>query len=141
MRPLGIAICGAANQNGPPIKYGPLFQCRDILSQNIVCSDIRHCALECFRGRQPAVPQSRLIFTNRISPMRSNYFVGSAHFYFTVRSLTGMKAALYARVSTKRQEKDGTIASQVDVLRKFALENNYRPHQIIFFKPLFLDIF
>jgi len=36
-----------------------------------------------------------------------------------------MRAALYARVSTKRQEKEGTIASQIDVLRQYALANNY----------------
>ena len=36
-----------------------------------------------------------------------------------------MRAALYARVSTKRQEKEGTIASQIDALKKYALANNY----------------
>ncbi len=36
-----------------------------------------------------------------------------------------MKVALYARVSTKRQEKEGTIASQIDVLNQYALENNF----------------
>ena len=36
-----------------------------------------------------------------------------------------MKVALYARVSTQRQEKQGTIASQIAALCKYAHENNY----------------
>ena len=36
-----------------------------------------------------------------------------------------MKVALYARVSTQRQEKRGTIQSQISALRKYAKENNY----------------
>ncbi len=36
-----------------------------------------------------------------------------------------MKVALYARVSTKRQEKHGTIASQIEALRSHAKEKNY----------------
>jgi len=36
-----------------------------------------------------------------------------------------MKVALYARVSTRRQEKQGTISSQVAALRRYAQENHY----------------
>jgi site-specific DNA recombinase len=36
-----------------------------------------------------------------------------------------MKGALYARVSTQRQEKRGTIASQVDALRSYAKEHEH----------------
>ena len=36
-----------------------------------------------------------------------------------------MKVALYARVSTARQKKRETIASQVEALRSYARENNY----------------
>ncbi len=36
-----------------------------------------------------------------------------------------MKVALYARVSTKRQEKAGTIASQIEALRNHATEQKY----------------
>ena len=36
-----------------------------------------------------------------------------------------MKVALYARVSTKRQEKKGTIASQIEALRNYAREHKY----------------
>ncbi len=36
-----------------------------------------------------------------------------------------MKVALYARVSTKRQEKQGTIASQIEALREYAKAHNY----------------
>ena len=36
-----------------------------------------------------------------------------------------MKVALYARVSTKRQEKQGTIASQIEALRTYAIRNHY----------------
>ncbi len=37
-----------------------------------------------------------------------------------------MNVALYARVSTQRQEKQGTIASQVEALRKYAKKQNYK---------------
>jgi site-specific DNA recombinase len=33
--------------------------------------------------------------------------------------------AIYARVSTARQEEDGTIGTQLGVLREFAQQNNY----------------
>src|SRR3990172_12534269 len=36
-----------------------------------------------------------------------------------------MKVALYARVSSQRQEKRGTIASQLEALRKHAEEHEY----------------
>jgi len=36
-----------------------------------------------------------------------------------------MKVALYARVSTKRQEKQGTISSQIAALRRYAQEHHY----------------
>jgi len=36
-----------------------------------------------------------------------------------------MKVALYARVSTQRQEKQGTISSQVAALRRYAQEHHY----------------
>ncbi len=36
-----------------------------------------------------------------------------------------MKVALYARVSTQRQEKQGTIASQLEALRSHAIEHKY----------------
>ncbi len=36
-----------------------------------------------------------------------------------------MRVALYARVSTKRQEKQGTISSQIEALRSYAKENNH----------------
>lgn len=36
-----------------------------------------------------------------------------------------MKVALYARVSSQRQEKRGTIASQVEALRHYAREHHY----------------
>lgn len=36
-----------------------------------------------------------------------------------------MKMAIYARVSTERQEKQETIKSQIEVLRDYAKENNY----------------
>jgi len=36
-----------------------------------------------------------------------------------------VKVALYARVSTRRQEKKGTIASQIEALRNHAAEQNY----------------
>ena len=36
-----------------------------------------------------------------------------------------MKVALYARVSTQRQEKAGTIASQIEALRNHAAQENY----------------
>ena len=37
-----------------------------------------------------------------------------------------MKVALYARVSTKNQEKRGTIASQLEALRRYVKEHNYQ---------------
>lgn len=36
-----------------------------------------------------------------------------------------MKVALYARVSTQRQEKQGTISSQIAALRRYAQEHHY----------------
>jgi site-specific DNA recombinase len=36
-----------------------------------------------------------------------------------------MRVAVYARVSTERQEQQGTIASQLDALRRFAREHSY----------------
>ena len=36
-----------------------------------------------------------------------------------------MRVALYARVSTERQERQGTIASQLDALRRFALKHHH----------------
>jgi len=36
-----------------------------------------------------------------------------------------MRVALYARVSTERQERQGTIASQLDALRRFAQEHGH----------------
>jgi len=36
-----------------------------------------------------------------------------------------MRVALYARVSTERQERQGTIASQLDALRRFAQEHRH----------------
>ena len=41
------------------------------------------------------------------------------------KSVNVMKVALYARVSTQRQEKRGTIASQIEALRSYAKENSY----------------
>ncbi len=37
-----------------------------------------------------------------------------------------MKVALYARVSSRRQERQGTIASQLDALRSYAKEHKYK---------------
>ncbi len=37
-----------------------------------------------------------------------------------------MRVALYARVSTERQERQGTIASQLDALRRFAQEHGHQ---------------
>ena len=39
-----------------------------------------------------------------------------------------MRMALYARVSTERQERQGTIGSQLDALRRFAQEQG---HEIV----------
>ena len=36
-----------------------------------------------------------------------------------------MRVALYARVSTERQERQGTIASQLDALRGFARDHQH----------------
>ena len=36
-----------------------------------------------------------------------------------------MRVAVYARVSTERQEQQGTIASQLDALRRYAREQGH----------------
>jgi len=41
------------------------------------------------------------------------------------RTHTSTKAAIYARVSSQIQKDEETIDSQVDVLKKYAKENNY----------------
>lgn len=45
-----------------------------------------------------------------------------------------MKVALYARVSTQRQEKQGTISSQVAALRRYAQEHHYTVAEEYVFK-------
>jgi site-specific DNA recombinase len=45
---------------------------------------------------------------------------------FPQKKETIMKVALYARVSSRRQERQGTIASQLDALRSYAKEHKYK---------------
>ena len=53
-----------------------------------------------------------------------DYGSGSADI---LKEVNGMKlAAIYARVSTKRQEQEGTIESQIAALLEYALQHDYR---------------